>query len=77
MRALYLNISILIALAYFLRLMWNDAPLEKSIFTGASIGMALYLVMIVGDALIQLILLKTNNSSKGPEDAKVKQETVE
>jgi hypothetical protein len=56
MRALFTQFSGLIGLLTFLSQLMGQAPLEKTILMGVGTGLFVYMVLLIGDLVIQRIL---------------------
>ena len=56
MRALFSQFSGLIGILTFVNQMLASAPVEKALLTGAGSGLAVYVVLLLGDVVIQRIL---------------------
>lgn len=56
MRALFTQFSGLIGLLTFLSQLMSQAPLEKTILMGLGTGLFVYMVLLIGDLVIQRIL---------------------
>ena len=56
MRALFSQFSGLIGILTFVNQMLSSAPVEKALLTGAGAGLAVYVVLLLGDVVIQRIL---------------------
>lgn len=56
MHALFVQFSGLVGLLVFLNGLWGHAPLERTIFSSFASGMAIYLALLVGEAVVRRIL---------------------
>lgn len=56
MRALFTQLSGMIGLLTFLNQLINEATLERALFLGLTTGVAVYVVLLVGDLAIHRIL---------------------
>lgn len=56
MRALFSQFSGLIGILTFVNQMLSSAPVEKAVLTGAGAGLAVYVVLLLGDVVIQRLL---------------------
>lgn len=74
MRALFIQISGILGLLTFLNYLWNNAAVEQTLFMSFAVGFAVYFVLVIGDNVIQKIL--SHAAPAAPEDAKVKNETI-
>lgn len=74
MRPFYVHISGFIGILTFAKHLWAHASVERTVFVSLAVGLGIFFVLSVGDAVIQHILNKP--APKEPEDAKVKDETV-
>ena len=56
MRALFSQFSGLIGILTFVNQMLASTPVEKALLTGVGAGLAVYVVLLLGDVVIQRIL---------------------
>lgn len=56
MRAIYTQFSALVGLLAFLNQLWSYAPLDRAILIGFGTGLGIYLLMILGDLVVNRIL---------------------
>ena len=59
MRAIYTQFSGLAGLLALLNQLWSYAPLERTILIGFGTGLGVYLVLMLGDVIINRILAHT------------------
>ncbi|MEX0746909.1 MAG: hypothetical protein WED81_05830 [Rhodothermales bacterium] len=59
MRAIYTQFSGLAGLLALLNQLWSYAPLERTILIGFGTGLGVYLVLLLGDIMINRILSHT------------------
>lgn len=59
MRAIYAQFSGLAGLLAFLNQLWTYAPLDRTILVGFGAGLAVYLMLMMGDITINRILAHT------------------
>ncbi|MFT4603403.1 MAG: hypothetical protein ACI9W4_000117 [Rhodothermales bacterium] len=73
MRALFSQFSGLIGILTFVNQMLSSAPVEKAVLTGAGAGLAVYVVLLLGDVVIQRLLEQaaatqnSNSSQQAPQ----------
>ncbi|MBO6575786.1 MAG: hypothetical protein JJ896_12350 [Rhodothermales bacterium] len=66
MRALFSQFSGLIGILTFINQMLGGAPVEKAVLTGAGSGLAVYVVLLLGDVVIQRILEQAAAAPQSP-----------
>ena len=59
MRAIYTQFSGLAGLLALLNQLWSFAPLERTILVGFGTGLGVYLILLLGDVIINRILAHT------------------
>lgn len=80
MRAIYTQFSGLAGLLALLNQLWSYAPLERTILIGFGTGLGVYLVLLLGDFMINRILAHTppalarENSGESRKDSSEKTE---
>ncbi len=62
MRALFSQFSGLIGLLAFVNQMLASAPVEKALLVGTVSGLAVYVVLLLGDVVIQRVLDQASNA---------------
>lgn len=59
MHALFVQFSGLVGLLVLLNGLWDNTPVERTVFSAATAGMVIYLALIVSEALVRRILAYT------------------
>jgi|GEM_PF-1925868 len=66
MQSLSVQLSALCGLLLFLQMAWTQAPLERAFIQGVGTGLTVYLMVVVGLALVQRILAYTPPEPEEP-----------
>ena len=74
MRAFSVHISGFIGVLTFVKHLWTNASVEQTVFVSLAVGVGIYLVLTIGESVIEMILKQP--AKTGPEEAKVKDEQV-
>ena len=62
---IYQQIGGLAGIALFLNGLWQFAPLEQALLTGAFVGLAVYVLFVLGELTIRRILAFTPQFAEG------------
>ena len=75
MRSVLTQLSGLAGILAFLARMWNRAPIQEAVFSGAVVGGSVYLILLLVDvALEQIIVAEQRSRLRGPEEDEEKEE---
>lgn len=75
MRGVLNQVSGLAGILAFLAEMWNRAPIQEAVFSGAVVGGSVYLILLLVDvALEQIIVAEQRSRLRGPEEDEEKEE---